>query len=70
METKKLYELPELEYGCSALVPYISEELLRLHHDKHHAAYVNGANAILQKMDKARADILDLGDSDAFMLRQ
>ena len=70
METKKLYELPELEYGYSALVPYISEELLRLHHDKHHAAYVNGSNVILQKMDKARADILDLGDSDAFMLRQ
>jgi Fe-Mn family superoxide dismutase len=30
-----------------------SEDLLRLHHDKHHAAYVNGANAILEKMDKS-----------------
>jgi superoxide dismutase, Fe-Mn family len=30
--------------------------LLRLHHDKYHAAYVAGANAILQKMDKSRND--------------
>ena len=66
METKKLYELPELEYGYSALVPYISEELLRLHHDKHHAAYVNGSNAILQKMDKARADNADFDTKSTF----
>ncbi|MFA7673568.1 MAG: superoxide dismutase [Clostridia bacterium] len=56
METKKLYVLPDLDYGYNALEPYISEELLKLHHDKHHNAYVNGANAILQKMDKARED--------------
>jgi Fe-Mn family superoxide dismutase len=56
METKKLYVLPDLDYGYNALEPYISEELLKLHHDKHHNAYVNGANAILTKMDKARTD--------------
>ena len=56
METQKLYVLPELEYRYDALTPAVSEELLRLHHDKHHAAYVNGANAILKKMDKARRD--------------
>lgn len=56
METQKLYTLPELEYRYDALAPAVSEEMLRLHHDKHHAAYVNGANAVLQKMDKARRD--------------
>jgi len=53
---KKKYALPELKYGYDALAPFISEELLRLHHDKHHAAYVNGANAILQKMDTATGE--------------
>jgi len=59
MEAQKLYALPDLPYGYDALKPYISEDLLRLHHDKHHAAYVNGANAILQRLDKARADKAD-----------
>ena len=53
------YELPKLEYGYDALAPFISEELLRLHHDKHHAAYVNGANAIFKKLDQARTDSAD-----------
>jgi Fe-Mn family superoxide dismutase len=56
MEQTKLYELPPLPYAYDALEPYISEELLKLHHDKHHAGYVKSANAILTKMDKARAD--------------
>jgi len=60
METQKLYVLPELDYEYEALAPYISEELLRLHHDKHHTAYVKGANVILQNMDKARAKTLFL----------
>jgi len=42
METLKLYVLPKLAYDYNALAPIISEDLLRLHHDKHHAAYVNG----------------------------
>lgn len=66
METKKLYELPELEYGYNALEPYISEELLRLHHDKHHASYVNGANAILQRMDKAKVENADFDTKATF----
>ncbi|HWQ19267.1 MAG TPA: superoxide dismutase [Methanotrichaceae archaeon] len=60
MAEKKLYSLPELPYAYNALAPYISEEQLRLHHDKHHAAYVNGANAILQKLEKARQDNAEL----------
>ena len=54
MTDKKLYSLPELPYAYNALEPFISEAQLRLHHDKHHAAYVNGANAILDRLDKAR----------------
>lgn len=54
MVNKKLYSLPELPYAYNALEPHISEAQLRLHHDKHHAAYVNGANAILDRLDKAR----------------
>ena len=48
------YELPELPYKYNALEPAISEAILRIHHDKHHSAYVNGANAALQKLEAAR----------------
>jgi Fe-Mn family superoxide dismutase len=65
MDAPKLYSLPKLEYDYNALAPIISEDLLKLHHDKHHAAYVNGANAILQKMDTARDDSVDFDTKDA-----
>ena len=54
MSAKKFYVLPDLPYAYNALEPFISEAQLKLHHDKHHAAYVNGANAILERLDKAR----------------
>lgn len=54
MVDKKLYSLPKLPYDENALEPFISEAQLRIHHDKHHAAYVNGANAILERLEKAR----------------
>jgi Fe-Mn family superoxide dismutase len=38
------YTLPELPYDYSALEPHYSAKLLALHHDKHHAGYVTGAN--------------------------
>lgn len=53
---KGKYSLPKLPYGYGNLKPYISEEQLTIHHQKHHQAYVNGANAIFDKLDKARAD--------------
>ena len=56
MEQTKLYVLPQLPYGYGDLQPYMSEEQLRIHHSKHHQAYVNGANAILQRLDKARKE--------------
>jgi Fe-Mn family superoxide dismutase len=49
------YVLPDLPYKYNALEPAISEEIMRLHHDKHHAAYVNGANAALEKLEEGRA---------------
>jgi len=42
------YELPPLPYDYSALEPYIDTQTMQLHHDKHHAAYVNNLNAALQ----------------------
>lgn len=48
---KKIYELPKLPYGYKDLEPYISEEQLKIHHTKHHQAYVDGANALLAKFD-------------------
>jgi Fe-Mn family superoxide dismutase len=57
---KKFYKLPDLPFDYRALEPHISEGQLKLHHDKHHAAYVNGANAILERLDKARQSGADL----------
>jgi len=57
---EKFYTLPQLPYGYKDLVPYISEEQLTIHHQKHHQAYVNGANAILEKIEKTRRDGTDL----------
>jgi len=41
------YEVPPLPYGYDALAPTIDEETMHLHHDKHHQAYVDKANAAL-----------------------
>jgi len=60
MEQPKLYILPKLPYDYADLQPYMSKEQLTIHHDKHHQAYVNGANAILQRLDKARKEGTDL----------
>jgi Fe-Mn family superoxide dismutase len=49
------YSLPELDYDYSALEPYYSAAMLELHHDKHHAAYVDGLNSALGQLDEARA---------------
>ena len=49
------YELPRLPYPYGALAPTLSEEILRVHHDRHHAGYVNGLNKTLAALDQARA---------------
>ncbi len=48
------YTLPDLRYDFGALEPHISGKIMELHHDKHHAAYVKGANDALAKLDEAR----------------
>jgi len=54
----KRYTLPDLPYDYAALEPHYAARLLELHHDKHHAAYVTGANTTLEKLAEAR----DKGD--------
>ena len=43
------YTLPDLPYGYGDLAPYISEEIMKLHYDKHHAGYVNNLNVAIEK---------------------
>ena len=43
------YELPPLPYDYAALEPHIDAETMKLHHDKHHQAYVTNANGALEK---------------------
>jgi Fe-Mn family superoxide dismutase len=50
----KQYGLPELGYDYSALEPHYSARALELHHSKHHAAYVAGANTALTALAAAR----------------
>jgi Fe-Mn family superoxide dismutase len=50
------YTLPDLPYDYAALEPHISGEIIELHHDKHHAAYVAGANRALEQLEEARAN--------------
>jgi len=51
----KKYELAPLPYAYNALEPHIDEQTMRLHHDKHHLAYVNGLNNALDKLEAARS---------------
>ncbi len=53
------YALPPLQYDYEALEPSIDAETMRLHHDKHHAAYVKGANDALAKLADTREGKLD-----------
>ncbi|MFQ3548772.1 MAG: superoxide dismutase [Armatimonadota bacterium] len=48
------HELPPLPYDYNALEPHYDEETVKLHHDKHHAAYVTGLNTAEEKLQAAR----------------
>ncbi len=48
------YTLPDLDYDYGDLDPSISGQIMELHHSKHHAAYVAGANQALEQMAEAR----------------
>jgi Fe-Mn family superoxide dismutase len=49
------YTLPALPYDYDALEPHIAAEIMELHHDKHHRAYVDGANQAIERLIEARA---------------
>jgi Fe-Mn family superoxide dismutase len=51
----RYYTLPDLPYNYTALEPHLSGRILELHHDKHHKAYVDGANKVLDTLVEARA---------------
>ena len=48
------YALPDLAYDFAALEPHISGRIMELHHDKHHAGYVKGANTALERLHEMR----------------
>ena len=50
------HKLPPLPYDYDALVPYISEEIMKLHHDKHHQSYVDGLNKAEKNLEKAEKE--------------
>jgi superoxide dismutase, Fe-Mn family len=55
------YTLPDLPYDYNALEPHIDEQTMRIHHTKHHQAYVNNANDALQGHDELqRLSVEDL----------
>lgn len=49
-----VYTLPDLDYDYGALAPHIAPEIMEMHHSKHHAAYVAGANTALEQLAEAR----------------
>lgn len=49
------YELPPLPYADDALEPFISGEIMKIHHDKHHKAYVDNLNKALAEYNEAAA---------------
>jgi Fe-Mn family superoxide dismutase len=51
------YSVPDLPYDYGALEPHIDEQTMRVHHDKHHQAYVDKANAALEGTEWADSDV-------------
>ena len=49
-----MFTLPQLPYSFNALEPYYDEETVKIHHDKHHQAYVDGLNKAETKLKEAR----------------
>ncbi len=58
------HELPPLPYAYDALEPHVDEQTMRIHHDKHHAAYIKNLDAALEKHPALQSKSLDelMGD--------
>ena len=54
------YSVPDLPYDYNALEPHIDEQTMRIHHDKHHQAYVDKANAALEGTEWADKPVEDV----------
>jgi len=54
-----MFQLPALEYGYDALGRYISKDIMQLHHDKHHQAYVDKLNAALDTVPELQQRTLE-----------
>jgi superoxide dismutase, Fe-Mn family len=54
------FEVPPLPYDYAALEPHIDEATMHLHHDKHHQAYVDKANAALEGTDWANESVVEV----------
>ena len=68
------FELPELPYAYDALAPFMSAETLEFHHDKHHLAYVNKGNEMVEAAGLGDHSLEDLvrhaGANDTPLLNQ
>jgi superoxide dismutase, Fe-Mn family len=54
------YKVPDLPYDYNALEPHIDEATMKVHHDKHHQAYVDKANAALEGTEWADKDVVEV----------
>ena len=54
------FTLPDLPYAKDALAPYLSQETLEYHHDKHHNAYVTNLNGLIDGTDNAGKSLEDI----------
>jgi len=73
------YTLPNLPYPYNALEPYIDAKTMEIHHSKHHQAYINNLNAVLEKYPKIaqkpledilrNIDSLEMDENDKKTLR-
>jgi Fe-Mn family superoxide dismutase len=54
------FEVPPLPYDYNALEPHIDEQTMRIHHDKHHQAYVDNANKALEGTEWADRSVEDI----------
>ena len=56
---KPVFKLPDLPYDYKALEPYIDAETMKIHHDKHHAAYVTNLNKAIETLDAFPNDLTE-----------